>query len=366
MAETEAGRVARIFGEVQGGRSLDAVRRSVNLQAGLPAEYGITAGNTAAEQSRMGDALWVQDRIRSIFSNRGVRISTTSPDDTRPAAAPASGVDNALAYIEGVLDQYGLGSLSGWAFEQLQAGRSADRILIDLRQRPEFLQRFPAIAARQAAGLAPISPNEYVAYEQQARQILQQFGFPEGFIDEAKDFTALITGDVSVAELYERAQQGFNEVANAPEVVRDAFSAFFGAQGTAAIAAMYVDPGKAAPVLKQMATEARIGGAAREQDIMADLATARKLREAGVTADQALAGFRQVRALDPLFAESVGESTDFTAEGVGTNAVFGLDATDARRLERRRLQRTADFSGAGGAATGQRGIAGLGVDEGAI
>ena len=380
----------------RGAIDFDEVRYNLDL-GNMQPHTGASAAVAANDQAilRSGDPNAIGRRLDAILANRGASLDThtlwlvenqvagngtvyglrngqnnnnggSGSGGTGSGSGTGSGGDvddDAFAHVQTVLDQYGLGSLATWAFEQLQAGRSADRILVDLRNRPEFGARFPAIAQRQAAGLTPISPAEYIAYEQQARQILQQFGLPEGFFDSRDDFTQFLANDVSVAELYERAQQGFQRVAYAPLEVRDAFAQFFGTQGDQALAAFFLDPERAAPLLKNMATEAEIGGAARQQQIVADLATARRLREMGVTREQAVQGFGQVRALDPLFAELADESEDFTAEGVGTSAVFGLSPEATRQLERRRRRRLAAFEGAGGAAMGQRGVAGLGVEE---
>lgn len=347
---------------------------NVNYQATYNDNQIQASGNTAQIGARF-DAMWANANVGApigdvtLFQienqiNGGAGGGGGGGGRAGQGGGPVDefALDDARAYLNGVLEQYGLASLGDWAFGLLQAGRSADYIIMELRNRQEFKDRFPAIEARRQAGLSPISPAEYVAYEQQARQILRQFGLPEGFYDQNSDFTQFLTNDVSVAELYERAQQGYQRVAYAPIEVRAAFMDFFGTQGDAALAAVFLDPERAVPLLKEMATEAEIGGAARQQQIMTDLQTARRLREFGVTQDAAREGFRRVRQLDPLFSELVGEGEDFTAEGIGTSTAFGLDATDVRRMERRRASRVADFSGAGGAALGQRGVAGVGVD----
>lgn len=364
MAETAAQRLDRITQEVLSGqRTLDSVRRSVNLQAGLAVDYGISAQATANDAS-LTDPAAVRSRVEAIFRNRNVVIGAGDPSGAPAPAVPDT--DDAFAYIQGVLDSYGLGSLYDWALEQLQAGRSSDRILLDLRDRPEFQARFPAIAARQQAGLAPLSPAEYVAYEQQARQVMRQFGLPSGFYDSNDDFTRLLTEDVSVAELYERVQQGYQQVAFAEPEVRSAFADFFGPQGDSALASFFLDPDRAMPALRNMVTEAQIGGAARQFDLDVGASAAQRLREFGITQAEAQAGFRQVRALDPLFTETVSESADFTAEAEGIGGVLGVDPNATRALERRRQSRLSAFQGGGGAAVGQRGVAGLGADEAVI
>lgn len=401
-AETPDERVQRIVDQIVRGDigGLEALRRSVDALAGrtfAPSGpealqndwYIITA-------ARSGNTADLANRVRAVFGNRGVDLgfyganaqppmvgapgtptapapaappSPAAPTPTAPTpATPAAPVDTAAqnsarARLQSTLDTYGLGDLVDWAWTQLQGGVSEDTILLDLRNQPAFRQRFPGLYARQERGLAPISPAEYVAYEQQARQIMRQFGMPEGFFDSHDDFALFIAEDVSVAELYERIQGGFRDVAYAPQAVRDVFAEWFGASGDSALAAFFLDPERATPLLQNMKVDAEIGGAARMAGVRTGFSTARALREHGVTYEAAVQGFGRVRSLDPLYAETVSEFDDFTAEGVGTSAVFGLDPAASRVLERRRQRRLSAFEGGGGAALGQRGVAGLGVEE---
>lgn len=418
--ETPDQRIARIVADlVAGRRTLDDVRRSVNALAGRPADEGISGAagvNDAAllAAARNGDTTTLANRIRQVFTNRNVALTyygngvapppaqtptapttpttpTTSGQEPKPGApttpaapaapgapapttpttptapaAPATDPYDAMGYIQGVLDSYGLGSLADWAMQQLQQGYSSDRILLDLRNTREFRDRFPALFDRQEQGLPPISPAEYVAYEQQARQVFRQFGLPEQFLDEASDFGRLIAEDVSVAELYERVQSGFQRVANSPAEVRAAFGDFFGARGDAALAAFFLDPDRAAPMLRNMVTDAEIAGAGRQYQIGTDFDTSRRIRELGYTGDTARQTFEQIRQLDPLFAETVGEGANFddlAAEREGVQAGFGLDPAQRRRIERRQRERVAAFQGGGGAAASQRGFIGLGADR---
>src|SRR5690606_26025042 len=161
----------------------------------------------------------------------------------------------------------------------------------------------------------------------------------------------------------ERVQNGYQQVAYAAPEVREVFADYFGARGDNALAAFFIDPDRAAPVLRNMVTEAQIGGAGRQQGLMIDLATAARLRGTGVTEDEARQGFAAVRELDPLFTETVTEADDFTALGEGLAAVFNLDPAARRRLERRQAARLAAFQGGGGAAVGQTGVLGAGIEE---
>jgi hypothetical protein len=280
---------------------------------------------------------------------------------------PTGAQVSAKIYIEKILEDYGLpASLADWAWERIVNGDSQEQIALDLRETNEFRQRFPAIAAREAAGLPPISPAEYVAYERTAGQLLRQAGLPPGFYDDRSDFTELLTNDVSVAELNQRvSEQGWQRVASAPQQVRDAFGEFFGVQGDAALAAFFIDPERAVPLLQRMAAQADIAGRALQAgNLRLDANRAGELADIGIQGLQVQQAAANVAEKSALFSESVSETDDLTGEREGLNAALGVG--DASTLAARQAQRVAAFSGGGGAAAGQAGVAGLGSNDGSI
>lgn len=309
-----------------------------------------------------------REQIRGLIGASPESLTRPNTLNAPPTAAPAPTgpppeQTSAFAQVRETLNEYGLGSLSDWAWQEIVNGATPTQVSLDLMERPEFVQRFPAIEARRAAGLPPISPAEYVAYEQQARQMMRNAGLPTGFFDDNGDVTKLISGDVSLAELSQRiSDEGFARVARAPAAVRDAFAEFFGVQGDAALAALFLDPERSRPILERMATTADIAGRARDAGLALGFGRSDELAGyglAGAQVGQAAAG---VAANAGLFAETVSENTDLTAEGTGLDAALGLSGTAQRALERRGQERVAAFSGRGGAATTQEGVVGLGVE----
>lgn len=269
---------------------------------------------------------------------------------------------NAFDYIRSILEDYGLADLADWAWDQIVGGSSASQVALDMHNQPAFQQRFPAIEERKRRGLPAISPAEYVAYERAALQMFRNAGLPPDFYDSPQDVARLITEDVSVAELSQRiSDEGFGRVARAPQAVRDAFTEFFGVQGDAALAAFFLDPDRAQPALERMATQADIAGRARGLGLALTQQRAFGLAELGVTGLQAQQAAAQLAERRALFVETVGEEVDLTAEQEGLNLTLGI-GPGGEQIERRIAERTAAFAGGGGAAAGQRGIAGLGLD----
>lgn len=263
------------------------------------------------------------------------------------------------AEIVAILRDFGLESLAPKVQSWLVQGLSEDEILFELRETPEFRQRFPAIFARQEAGLAPISPAEYVAYERQARQLMFQAGLPQGFFDDPSDFTDFLTKDLSLAELSSRIERGYQRVAQADPLVRQAFEAYFGVQGDQALAAYYLDPERALPVLERMTETAVVGGTGQRFGVGVGQQMAERVAAIG-GAERAEQIFTELGQTAAVFRETVDEDTDLDIGVEGVEAGFGLNATSGEKIRRRRQAREAAFGGAGEAGASGEGILGLG------
>lgn len=275
---------------------------------------------------------------------------------------------NALASIKAVLAIYGLEGLAGWAWNEIVAGRSEAEVLIDMRDPSTeggkaFYNRFPGIKARMDAGLPPLSPAEYVAYEDQAYKLMRAAGMPKGMFDTREDFTDLITKNVGLPELNDRINIYKNATYSMTPQEQARLSHEFGlAPGSGALAAYFMDPDKALPLLQRDYDAARVGGAA-------DMAgyqglsdeTARSLASAGVSADAARKGFGDLLREDELFHRLPGQvGRDFSQQDQ-LGAQFLGDAPTQMALERVARERVATFSGGGGFDSTREGVGGLGT-----
>lgn len=275
------------------------------------------------------------------------------------ATAPTQ---DAGAYLNTVLAEYGLSSEGSWAWDQIVAGASPTQILQDLRQRPAYQDRFQGMALRQAAGLPAVSESEYIALERGYRQTMAAANMPSSFYDSPSDFAKLIGSDVSVNEVQSRVQNAYLAVTQAPAEVRQTFSDYFGVNGDSAFAAYVLDPNKAEGVLLQQAQQALIGGTAKTFGLSIGLPLAEQLVATGLGGQpfvsggvpgQARAGFQAIANQNPLYKETVSETKDLRANVEGVKAQFGLDQQAALDVKKRQEQRAADFSGtAQGVVTG--------------
>lgn len=256
------------------------------------------------------------------------------------------------------------GTLTDWMWDELVNGRSQPEISQDLYQRPEFNSRFPAIKERQASGLPPISPQQYVTLEQNFQQIASATSLPPGFWDSKDDFHHLIANDWNPQEFKDVITQGYEKVnSQAPPAVRQWFSDTYGVAGDSNLAALFIDADRAGiSMLQQHAAAAQVGGLARGYGFSIGARAAEDLTGLGLSEYRLNTGLGQAQGTRPLLQGTVGEGTSFTDEQA-VNAAFGQDGAAAQALRARQQGRIAEFAGGGGSILGSKGFAGLGGSQ---
>lgn len=266
---------------------------------------------------------------------------------------------DAMAYIQSVLSQYGLGSDADWAWQQIVAGVSPTQLLQDLRQRTSYKDRFSGMDIRRQRGLSAISEGDYISLERGYREAMRSANMPSQFWDSPSDFAAHIGNDRSVLEIQDLIQNAYLAVTQAPPEVRATFADYFGPSGDAAFAAYILDPDKAESVLVRQAQTAVVGGTARQYGFQVGQGLAENIVARGL-GPQARQGFAQVAAEAPLYQETISEAQDLTSD-TGIQSTFGLDQQAVRDVQRRRDTREAAFGGTGSSLVTQQGAIGLGT-----
>ena len=278
-------------------------------------------------------------------------------EDARDLATAAKRQRDARSTINAVLATYGLEGLADYTYNEIIVKETVninnpDAIIFALREQPTYKKRFAGNAARLKAGLAELDPASYIGLENQFRETLRSNGLPANFYDGNDDFQALIEGDVSPSELNERVQQGYRAVADADPEVKRQMQNLYGVSEPQ-LAAYFLDPQKAAPLLTRQARAAQIGARGLEQGgIQLSSTVAEDLARRGITEAEAQAGFTEVGRLGELRQEFAGE-TAISQEGI-IGAAFGTDVAAKQELERRKRLRLGEFQGGGtfAAATG--------------
>jgi hypothetical protein len=267
-----------------------------------------------------------------------------------------SEAESAFSIVQNVLRGYGLESLAGFVRDFIVDNDVVDsNVLVgEIRRQPEYRQRFAANEARRAAGLNAFKEGEYVAMENQYRQLMRASGLPRNFYDSQEDLQKFLANDVSVGELSERINQGYEAVRFAdPEVIQQ-MTELYGV-GEGELAAYFLDPDRATPVLLQRAQTAQTAAGAAQAGMQLTTEEAERLAQEGVTQQQARSGAAAITEAEELFQPTTGEQDGAFTREQQLGAVFGTDPAAAQRLRQRQRRRQAAFEGGGGFATGQGG-----------
>ena len=263
------------------------------------------------------------------------------------AFAPAT---DARKTIEAVLAKYGLGeSLARKLYNLYATGtvniNNPDALIFAIRDEPEYQTRFAGNIARAKKGLSELDPGSYVELENTFRRLMQSNGLPSGFYDQTDDFTRLIEGDVSPSELQDRVQNGFRAVQDADPEVKRQMQELYGVN-EAGLAAYFLDPTKAAPILTRQAEAAKISARAKGlANVQLTALTAEELAARGITQAEAEAGFTKLGLQQGLYNEMAGEQGLTQQQKVG--AALGTDINAQTILEQRKSTRLSPFKGGG-------------------
>lgn len=277
----------------------------------------------------------------------GVAPGTVTGYIIRADQGIPAGANEALAQLKAVFREWGLDSLAGWAWDQLVQGKSADQIVLDVRNQAAYRTRFAAIIERQAKGLAPISEAEVVQYERQAAQLMRANGMPAGFYDQPADFTRFLSNDVSLSELNSRVTYAKRIAGDDPSVLPEEAKALrdlYGL-GDSDLAAYMLDPGRALPLIEKQIAAAANAARARVAGF-GDLNVAQAERVSALTSsiEQAAQGFQQLARMRELWNPLPGEAgADQIDNGTLIEAQFGGSADAQAKVSRRQRARQAAF-----------------------
>jgi len=252
---------------------------------------------------------------------------------------------------------------AAWLGKTIGPNSTIDDVGIQLRNSAAFQARFPANKQLQAQGKPQYSVSEYLRLESSYKSRLQEAGMPAGFYDQPDDFQNFIANDVSPDEVGARAQLGYQAVRqSSPQVVAE-FKRLYGVS-EGELAAYFIDPERMRPTFdryeaERQARSAQIAAQATQQaGITVGQQQAEELARAGVTQEQAQAGFTALGDTQELFQTSLpGEEQITQQEQIA--GTFNTNAEARQKIAARRRGRQAAFESGGGFATGQTGVAGL-------
>lgn len=300
------------------------------------------------------------------------------PDITAPTTTPGTAINNSAVFqsIAADLTAAGLGSLftvsadgtpSGWLWDQITAGNDTEAELqTALEQTQAYQSRYGIITrlrARAASGEPVHVPTmeDVRNYEVAGRELFQQAGLPPWMYDTNDDMQQLMEKGIGLPELQQRVGAAWERVAHSDPHVLAAFEDYYGIQGEAALASMFLDPNYTLAALDRTSRAAFTGGMGQAVGLKLDRALSERIADLPTTEAGIVESLNNVSELQGrgLFNEGISEVTDLTAEQTGIDAVVFGGGAALSAIERRTLERQANSrSSAGGAALTQAGLTG--------
>jgi hypothetical protein len=246
------------------------------------------------------------------------------------------------------LTAYGLGDLLDVALREIRASAgqvNTDRLISSIRQTDRYKQRFRGMELRRQQGFAAIDEERYLQLEDQYRNLMRAAGMPVGFYDEPDDFANYIANDVSPSELSQRVNNGYTALRQSDPEVRTQLERLYGVT-EGELAAYFLDPQRAVPLIEQQVTTARVGASAARQGFDIGRTALERLTALGVDEE----GGRQIfetlgtgrELLQSMDPSEQALSVEETAVGLA-----GGSPEAARRLRQRQQRRVAEFQGGG-------------------
>lgn len=271
---------------------------------------------------------------------------------------------DAIAILSQELTSWGFGpDAIDWATKAIQSNQSIDQILFSLRQQPFYVNSMfgQVAAARKANGLPAMTEAQMLAYQDAAIGVANQAGLPQGFINTA-ELVTLMGNDVSTAELDARINQGYVAALKSDPATLQALQQDYNIT-PGGLAAFYLDPTRALPLIQQAFATAQMQGAAVNTGYgTISQAEAQLMAQLGTTQTQAETGFTDLAKKAQLFNQLPGQGMPAISQEVQLAAEFGGNAQDQQLIKQRGEEEAAAFAGNYHFAESQnRGITGLGT-----
>ena len=298
--------------------------------------------------------------IEILAGGRGGQ--TTDPATAELLRRDEANRISAFKVLEDTFNSYGLGSLVPIVRTFMEQGLSDDEAVIQLRQTPEYKQRFLGNEGRRAKGLFAYSEAEYLQAEQTYRDLLAQSGLET--LASADTFAKLIGGAVSPAETQDRIQNVFTKIDNADPQLREQIGSYLTGYGIGdpniqrtQLASALLMGGTSAQDLVRNIEKAQIKTAAltsgmtlAEENISSlqkQLETAKTYDVYG-TSKKAFGELAQTMPTTEKLANIYGEDTGNLSSDLQQEAFFGLQSQRRKRLQEREK---ATFGGSAGTTT---------------
>ena len=332
-----------------------------------------STGDTYAVYSDGSTKLLSQGtKLSEAAAEEARRALLTQQEAARVAAAEKASRQSAYDLLYNEFERYGLASLVTPLKDLITSGVSPSEFTLRLRETDAYKNRFAANQARVKNGLRALSESEYIRNEDAYQEVMRRRGLPASYYEQTVDpvtgitkqkgFEALLSGDVSSAELEDRIVTAQDRVLNANPEIAATLKQFYPGISNGDILAYTLDPANAINAIKRKVTAAEIGAAAGTYGLGATVSRAEQLAATGVTEATAQQGFKSISQIAPRagMLSQIYNQDAYTQE-TAEREFFGLTGAAEAERQRKKLTslETAAFSGSAGAGVIARDRAGV-------
>jgi hypothetical protein len=303
------------------------------------------------------------------FLGGGTGSSSNSGKATIPTG-PDAATQDAFAALGLLFQQYGLEGLSSTITSLMTQGLTAGEATIKLKYdtsvdpstgkawNSAYTTRFSGNTKRVSAGLNALSEAEYLTLEDSYANTLKSYGLGSMLstsraTNEAT-FAKYIGADVSAPEFKDRIATVEDRVVNADPTIKETFKAWYPSITDSDLVQYFLDPATTIGKLKEKATAAEIGAAAKGQNLTTSQATAEGLAAYGIDRAGALTGYASIGSVLPT-SEKL--SNIYQEAGIkydqasGESEFFKSNADVAEQRRRLKSMERAQFQGDSGINT---------------
>jgi len=266
---------------------------------------------------------------------------------------------DAFALIQDTMKSFGftdteVAQLTAFAETQIMdVNIGPNQGILNMKALPVYQARFSGNQTRLKAGKNALSEADYLAQENAYGEYMKAYGVQS--LGTRDQFATLIGNDVSATELNKRLNLAVDRVKNSdPEILKQ-LKTYYPSITDSDLVTYFLKPADALPDLEKKVATSEISAAAVGQGFAADMTGAAALQAFGVTREQALTGYQDIKTVLPVserLAKIYGEA-GLTYDRAAGEAEFLKNSADAAEKRRRlkELER-GSFSGQSGVERG--------------
>ena len=274
---------------------------------------------------------------------------------------------DAFENLKVVFESYGMSSLSDTITRIMRSGATANEAIVKLKYdktidpatgkawNAAYTLRFAGNEKRLGAGLNALSEAEYINLEDSYANTLKSYGLGNMLTTSRETNEAMLAkyigADISATEFKDRIQTVEDRVVNADPSTKALFKDWYPNITDSDLVQYFLDPATTIGKLKEKATAAEIGAAAKGQGLQALKTNAEGLATYGVDRATALQGYQNIGEVLPVSQQL---SSIYKAAGIEYNQTVGEEeffkgnAKAAEQRKRLKSLERASFSGESG------------------